>query len=144
MDRPDQRTPPGILGRRMRRLHETVTHDIGVAIVSGRYRPGDALSGEVASSEQLKVSRSAYREALRTLAAKGLVESRPKAGTRVSARARWNLLDPEVLAWFFETRPDEGFVNQLFELRMIVEPSAAALAAGRRTAAQLKSMAAAL
>ena len=108
-----------------RRIHGSIAHELGVAIVTGRYSPGETLPGEVEFSEQLKVSRSAYREAIRILAAKGLVESRPKAGTRVSARDRWNLLDPDVLAWTFEREPGETFIRDLFELRMIVEPAAA-------------------
>ena len=122
------------------RIHGTIARDLGIAIVSGRYRPGDILSGEIEFSEQLKVSRTAYREAIRMLAAKGLVESRPKTGTRVSERRRWNLLDPDVLAWMFETEPGEDFIRALFELRMIVEPAAAELAARRRDGRDLARM----
>jgi DNA-binding FadR family transcriptional regulator len=128
-------TPP--LGRR---IHGSIAHDLGVAIVTGQYKPGDTLPGEIEFSEQLKVSRSAYREAVRILAAKGLVESRPKAGTRVSDRGRWNLLDPDVLAWAFEGEPSEDFIRDLFELRMIVEPAAAELAARRREGEDLARM----
>ena len=74
------------------------------------------------------------------LTAKGLVESRPKAGTRVLPRNRWNLLDPEVLAWAFAGEPDMEFIRNLFELRAIVEPAAAALAAQRRSSADLAKM----
>lgn len=123
-----------------RRIHGTIAHDLGVAIVTGSYKPGDILSGEVAFSEQLKVSRSAVREALRMLAAKGLVESRPKTGTRVSPHTRWNLLDPEVLAWMFEAEPSKAFIRDLFELRMIIEPAAAEFAAQRRTGRELARM----
>jgi hypothetical protein len=56
--------------------------------------PGDILDGEIDASDRLEVSRTAYREAVRILAAKGLVESRPKVGTRVSLPERWHLLDP--------------------------------------------------
>src|SRR5690606_22868275 len=84
------------------------------------------------------------REGVRILSAKGLVESRPKTGTRVSDRDRWHLLDPDVLSWIFEHEPDERLIVSLFELRNIVEPQAAALAASRRTDAQLKMMADAL
>jgi DNA-binding FadR family transcriptional regulator len=122
------------------RIHGTIARDLGIAIVSGRYNPGDILSGEIAFSEQLKVSRTAYREAIRMLAAKGLVESRPKTGTRVSERRRWNLLDPDVLAWMFEAEPSEDFIRALFELRMIVEPPAAELAARRRDGQDLARM----
>lgn len=130
------RTPRGT-GRRLR---GAIARKLGVAILSGEYRPGDLLSGEVAFSEALDVSRSAYREAVQALAAKGLVESRPKAGTRVSPRARWNLLDPEVLGWAFAGEPDLALVRQLFELRGVVEPAAAAFAAERRNGADLDAM----
>jgi DNA-binding FadR family transcriptional regulator len=123
-----------------RRLHGAIAHKLGAAILAGEYLPGDVLSGEVVFSEQLDVSRSAYREAIQALAAKGLVESRPKAGTRVLPRNRWNLLDPEVLGWAFAGQPDMAFIRSLFELRAIVEPAAAALAAERRDKADLKSM----
>ncbi len=123
-----------------RRLHGAVAHKLGLAILSGQYAPGDTLSGEVAFAEELEVSRSAYREAVQVLTAKGLVESRPKAGTRVLPRNRWNLLDPEVLAWAFAGEPDIQFVRDLFELRSIVEPAAARLAAERRDKSDLKIM----
>lgn len=126
------------------RLHGSIAHQIGVAIASGQHKPGDILSNEIEFSERLKVSRSAYREAVRILSAKGLVESRPRVGTRVTEMSRWNLLDPDVLAWFFEAEPAREVVEGLFELRMIVEPAAAALAAQRRTDAQVEAMRAAL
>lgn len=126
------------------RIHGSIARALGVAIVSGQHQPGEVLNNEIDASEQLQVSRSAYREAIRILAAKGLVESRPKTGTRVSPRTRWSLLDPEVLAWFFESEPSEDFLRELYELRMIVEPAAAALAAQRRDDAQLERMRAAL
>jgi DNA-binding FadR family transcriptional regulator len=126
------------------RIHGTIAHDIGVEIVGGVRQPGDLFGGEIEASEALGVSRTAYREAIRILAAKGLIESRPKAGTRVTPRARWNMLDPDVLAWTFEGEPDAGFIRDLFELRGIIEPAAAAFAAARRTASDLAGMRAAL
>ncbi|XJJ66527.1 FCD domain-containing protein [Novosphingobium sp. BL-8A] len=123
-----------------RRLHGAIAHKLGTAILSGKYAPGDILSGEVAFAEELQVSRSAYREAIQVLTAKGLVASRPKAGTRVLPRDRWNLLDPEVLGWAFAGEPDIEFVRSLFELRAIVEPAAARLAAQRRDKNDLKTM----
>jgi DNA-binding FadR family transcriptional regulator len=122
------------------RLHDSIARDIGVRIASGQLQPGDLLSGEIEAAERLAVSRTAYREAVRILAAKGLVESRTKTGTRVSPRSRWHLLDPEVLGWFLETQPSERFVRDLFGLRMMVEPHAASLAAGRRTGRDLEVM----
>jgi DNA-binding FadR family transcriptional regulator len=123
-----------------RRLHGAVAHKLGTAILSGEYAPGDTLSGEVEFSKTLDVSRSAYREAVQVLTAKGLVESRPKIGTRVLPRSRWNLLDPDVLAWSFAGEPDVTFIRSLFELRAVVEPAAAAFAAQRRDRSDLKAM----
>lgn len=130
--------------RRALRLHGSIARDLGVLIVSGRYKPGELLNGEVSASDRLQVSRGAYREAVRILAAKGLVESRPKVGTRVSQPENWHLLDPDVLSWIFEFEPDRKLLVDLFELRNIVEPRAAALAARRRTGEHLDAMARAL
>jgi DNA-binding FadR family transcriptional regulator len=121
-----------------------IAQDLGIQIVSGTYAPGELLEGEIAASDQLQVSRTAYREAIRILAAKGLVVSRPKTGTRVSARKNWHLLDPDVLSWIFQNEPDDQLLANLFELRRIIEPEAAALAAGRRTDEHLHGMKAAL
>ena len=123
-----------------RRLRGAVAYKLGTAILSGEFVPGDILSSEVEFSEALDVSRSAYREAIQVLTAKGLVESRPKMGTRVLPRSRWNLLDPDVLAWAFAGEPDPQFVRSLFELRSVVEPAAAGFAARRRTRDDLKLM----
>lgn len=126
--------------RKSLRLHGSIARDLGVLIVSGRYRPGHILDGEVEASEQRRVSRTAYREALRILAAKGLVNSRPRVGTRVSALEQWHLLDPDVLAWAFSGEPEPEVLHGLFELRTIVEPAAAALAAARRDQGHLDTM----
>lgn len=123
-----------------RRLRGAVAHYLGTAIVSGRIAPGERLTGEVENAEALDVSRSAYREAVQVLTAKGLVESRPKAGTRVLPRSRWNILDPAVLAWAFSGEPDIDFLRDLFELRAIVEPNAARLAAERRDKTDIREL----
>lgn len=127
------------------RIHQELARRFGIAILSGQYQPGDGLGGEIEQSETLKVSRTAYREAIRILIAKGLLESRPKAGTHVTPRARWNMLDPDILAWMFLSgKPDGSFIRDLFELRGVIEPAAAALAAERRTPEQVELMRAAL
>ena len=126
--------------RKPLRLHGTIARELGEMIVSGRYRAGHVLDGEVEASERRKVSRTAYREALRILAAKGLVHSRPRVGTRVSPLEQWHLLDPDVLSWVFAGEPGPEVLHGLFELRAIVEPAAAALAAARRTQKQLDTM----
>ena len=126
--------------RRLLRLHGTVARDLGILIASGRYQAGDLLDGEIEASERLSMSRTAYREAVRILAAKGLIEVRPKVGTRVLPRDKWHLLDPDVLSWIFESEPDDHLLKSLFELRRVVEPEAAALAAQRRNEDQLHRM----
>ena len=133
------RTPPASRGTG-RRLHGSVAHRLGTAILSGEYAPGHTFSGEVEFSKTLNVSRTAYREAVQVLIAKGLLETRPKIGTRILPRSRWNLLDPDVLAWSFAAEPDIDFIRNLFELRAIVEPAAAAFAALRRDQSDLKTM----
>jgi DNA-binding FadR family transcriptional regulator len=127
-------------GKKALRLHGTIARDIGVAIVGGRYRPGHVLDGEVEASSRRRVSRTAYREAVRILAAKGLVHSKPRIGTRVSPLEQWHLLDPDVLTWAFTGEPASDVLHGLFELRSIVEPAAAALAAARRSQKHLDDM----
>jgi len=122
------------------KLHDRVADELGIAIVSGRYPPGTFLANEVEASEKLKVSRTAYREAMRVLLSKGLVTSRPKSGTRVNPRKDWVILDPAVLGWIFASGPDEEFVRSIFELRGVIEPAAAALAAQRRNTQHLSKL----
>ncbi len=123
-----------------RRLRESVAQQLAVLILSGKLPEGHAFPGEVEYAAQIGISRSALREAFRILAAKGLVEGRPKAGTRVTPRRQWSLLDPDLLAWQFKAEPSLKFLRDLFELRMIVEPGAAALAATRRAPEQVRQM----
>ena len=128
-------------GKRGRPAHIELAQQLGVGIVTGRKPPGTVLPGEIELAEQMGVSRSVIRESLRMLSAKGLVESKPKAGTRVKERRDWNLLDPELLGWMFEGAPPTlSFVRSLFQLRLIVEPAAAELAAAKRSARQLSKM----
>ena len=122
------------------RLHGTIARDIGVAILSGTYRTDDHLSNEITSSKTFGVSRSAYREAIRILAAKGLVESKTRTGTKVCPRGNWHLLDTDILAWAMEADPNSDLFYYLLELRDIVDSSAAALAAERRSEAHLNTM----
>jgi GntR family transcriptional regulator, galactonate operon transcriptional repressor len=126
------------------RLFGQVAQHLGRAIVAGAYGAGDLLPNEDGLPEGLNVSRTAYREAVKILTAKGLVEARPKRGTRVAPRGNWNLIDPDVLVWQLSMNPSEGLIRELFELRRIIEPRAAAFAAMRRTEAELAALTAAL
>jgi len=125
-------------------IHAAIARRIGSAILAGELKPGDCVGGEIGQSRSMGVSRPAYREAIRLLLAKGLLETRPKSGTHVAPRRRWNLLDPEVIAWAFAGNPDPRFIRDLLELRALVEPAAAALAAQRRSEAELEEMRAAI
>ncbi|WP_404987346.1 FadR/GntR family transcriptional regulator [Caballeronia sp. LZ043] len=112
-----------------RDLHGRVAHELGLAILRGDIAPGAALPREAELMERFDVSRTVLREALRTLTSKGLVESRPKVGTRVRARHAWNLLDTDMLDWYSRVAPPLQFALKLQEMREMIEPYAAALAA---------------
>lgn len=115
------------------RLSNLVSQQLGVDIVRGLYAAGQTLPTEVTLAKHWNISRSAVREGICILASKGLVETRTKAGTIVTERVRWNLLDPLILSWMRMSDPDESFIRALLELRYIIEPQAASLAAKRRT-----------
>lgn len=125
-------------------LHGQVAHDIGRQIVSGTIAEGRFLPREAELSERFGVSRQAVREGLKVLAAKGLVGSRRRAGTYVLPRSSWNLLDPDVLAWHSPSELDPGFINDLVELRRVIEPAAVEMAAARADAAGIERIAKAL
>ena len=120
-----------------RGLHGALVHDVGLRIVRGELEPGDPLPAEDQLSGELAVSRTVLREAIKVLAAKRLVESRPKTGTRVLPRREWNLLDPDVLAWQLEAGPDRRFLEDMLELRALIEPAAVRLAAVRATEGEI-------
>lgn len=122
------------------RPRDLVTSTLARQILSGDLAPGDRLPTEAELSESLGVSRTALREAIRTLAGKGLVESRTRSGTVVQAEEVWNHLDPELLAWREELKPDLGFLAHLTELRRVIEPAAAGFAAERATGLDLGRM----
>jgi DNA-binding FadR family transcriptional regulator len=121
-------------------VHQQIANEIGSAILCGQRAVGSLLPKENDARVNFGASRTAYREAVRMLAAKGLVESRPKVGTHVTHRRRWQVLDPDVLRWAFNGGPSLPFIQELFELRGILEPHAAELAARRRSIEQLALM----
>jgi len=125
---------------RQLRVNGILARDIGMAIVSGKLRPGHVLDREVEASSHWKVSRNTYREALSMLVAKGLITSRTRTGTRVTETAEWHLLDPDVLSWMFSGIPRPELIHGVFELRTVVEPAAAEMAAMRRRQHHLAGM----
>lgn len=110
---------------------------LGQAIVAGRYAAGERLPTEDELARKLKISRPSVREGLKALARKGLVESRTRRGTIALGRERWDTLDADVLRWSTESPPDHAFLLSLIELRSILEPAAARLAASRASAEQI-------
>lgn len=126
-------------GSPFRGIHGAVVAHLGELIVRGDVAPGAPLDPALLERD-LGVSRTVVREALRVLAAKGLVDARPKRGTIVRPRADWSLLDPDVLRWQAQTRTDPTFLADLAEVREIVEPASARLAATRRTDADLAAL----
>ena len=123
-----------------RSLHGQVALDLGKRIVAGEIAQGATLATEQAASREWMVSRTAYREAIKVLTAKGLVESRPKMGTRVRNRSAWNMLDPDVLLWAFEAEGTTEFADALFDFRLIIEPGAARLAARKQAPGALADL----
>jgi DNA-binding FadR family transcriptional regulator len=122
---------PGVMARK---LHTRVADQIGRSVVRGEIQPGHALPSELRICDMMNVSRTAVREALRVLVGKGLLQSRPKSGTKVRDPEHWNHLDPDVLRWQLEVSDVDNFLRKLFQLRFAVEPAAAALAASAASA----------
>ena len=120
----DYRQPPD-----RKSMHARIVRDLGLRIVAGELKPGDRLPAEATLLAEYEVSRPVLREAIRVLVAKGLVQSRQRAGASVRPRNEWHLLDPDVLYWLIQTQPPPQFVETLLTVRRVFEPAAAALAA---------------
>lgn len=125
-------------------LHGHVVYQIGRQIVSGQIAVGSDLPREVELQERFGTSRQAIREAIKVLAAKGLIEPRRRRGTRVRPRDTWNLLDPDILMWHAPDGFGPAFLADLLELRSTIEPAAAELAARRGDAARIAELGAAI
>lgn len=120
-------------------MHGRVVEWIGLRIVSGEFPHGSQLPNEGELAARLHVSRGGVREAIKALAAKGLVEPRPRLGTRVLPRRDWNLMDREVIDWHGRAA-DVAFLSDLLDLRQVVEPAAARLAAERASDEQIAEL----
>jgi len=123
---------------KFRGVHSHVIDEIGQRIVSGEFPPGKGLPSEAQLCTALGVSRTALREALRVLGAKGLVQARQKVGTVVQPIESWNSLDADVLLWRIKGGEAERVIGELYELRHLLEPLAAAVAAERATEADMQ------
>lgn len=130
--------------KRTRNSHGQVVEALGTAIISGDYPVGSVLPGDVELAQRFSVSRTVLREAMKTLAAKGLVVPKARIGTRVTEPQFWNMFDSDVLTWHFEAGVSEDFLLNLYDIRLAFEPAAAELAAERATTeeiAQLRNLA---
>lgn len=124
-------------------LREQVLNAIGGRIISGELSPGDVLPKEDTLSEQYEVSRTVIREAVKGLAARGLVESRPKVGTIIKSRDDWQMLDPSVLEWVASSSSEKEFMLRLAEVRLAIEPGMAGIAARNASSEDIEKISAA-
>ena len=117
-----------------RSLSTQIVQELGRRIVAGAYGQGKLLEDEGTLATRYQVSRSVIRDAVKILVGKGLLEVRRGIGTRVRPRSAWGLLDDDVLAWHQSAPASHAFLQQLTELRLVIEPKAARWAAERGTA----------
>jgi DNA-binding FadR family transcriptional regulator len=127
-------------GSQKRNLFAHVADELGNRIVRGDIKPGGAFPIEAELGAEFGASRSVIREVVKSLAAKGLLESRTRTGIRVLPETRWNLFDTDVLEWRYTSMPPEEFFRELFEIRRMIEPQAAARAAERATAEEVTAI----
>lgn len=123
-----------------RNLSEQVADQIGTRVLSGIYPVGGTLPEEPLLCTEFGVSRTVIREAVRMLVSKGMLEVRPRIGTRVLNPRDWQLLDRAVLQWQQGVQLDSQQLKDLVELRQAVEPNAAFLAAQRRSDEDLQAI----
>jgi len=121
-------------------LTHQLTHDLGLAIVQGVYPVGTGLPSEADLCIEYDVSRSSTREAVKMLSAKGLISSRPKQGIRVLPESSWNMFDTDVLKWILSSKPSLALLKEFTQVRVALEPQAAALASVTATYQQLEAI----
>ena len=127
----------------IKNVHGNTVDHLGEAIVAGRYAAGATIPPEPLLGEELGVSRTVVREAVKSLVAKGLLTTGPKVGTRVLASDHWNWFDPDVVIWQSKAGLTREFLRELQELRRVLEPAAIRTAAGRATAQDIAAIEAA-
>ncbi len=127
----------------IKNVHGNTVDHLGEAIVAGRYSAGSPIPAEPLLGEELGVSRTVVREAIKSLVAKGLVSTGPKVGTRVLPDDQWNWFDPDVITWQSKAGLTPEFLRDLQDLRRVVEPAAVRLAAQRASAQDIMEIEAA-
>ena len=124
----------------IKNVHGNTVDHLGEAIVAGRYAAGGSIPPEPVLCEELGVSRTVIREAVKSLVAKGLLTTGPKVGTRVQAEEQWNWFDADVIVWQTKAGLSVDFLQDLQDLRRVVESAAVRLAASRATAQDIADM----
>ena len=127
----------------MKNVHGSTVDHLGEAIVAGRYPASSSMPAEPRLCEELGVSRTVVREAVKSLVAKGLVSTGPKVGTRVLPEEQWNWFDPDVILWKSKSGLTREFLRDLQDLRRVLEPAAVRMAAERAGAQDLADIEAA-
>ena len=127
----------------IKNVHGNTVDHLGEAIVAGRYGVGASIPPEPVLCQELGVSRTVVREAVKSLIAKGLMTTGPKVGTRVLSEDHWNWFDPDVIIWQSKAGLTPEFLRDLQDLRRVVEPAAMRLAAERATAQDIAEVEAA-
>jgi len=129
----------GLNTQRNKNLTQSIVDDLGLAIVRGDYTdlpfPTEAIL-----AKQFSASRNIVREVVKILSEKGLLSSRPRIGTKVRPESDWNILDPEILHWYFEGQMSFSLLQEFFEVRMQIEPAAAAIAAKATNAEKVQQL----
>jgi DNA-binding FadR family transcriptional regulator len=125
-------------------FHAHLVDRLGREIVSGQIGLSGTLPREDELCAHFGVSRTVIREATKTLQALGLIVTGPRVGSRIQPVSAWRLLDPQVMGWMTDADMASGFQRDLLELRGMIEPTAAGLAAERATDEQLAEISAAM
>ena len=127
---------------RPKRLHSRITETLARRVIQAeRHATQLAFPRESELCQQLGISRTILRESMKVLADKGMVEMKPRAGTRARPRSGWRLLDPDILTWQAEVSADAPLLRDLCEVRLAIEPTAAGFAAVQATADEIGQIA---
>ncbi|CAI1059634.1 MULTISPECIES: FadR/GntR family transcriptional regulator [Serratia] len=124
-----------------RNLSYLLAEKLGQQILAGDYQAGSILPGEMELGEQFGVSRTAVREAVKMLAAKGMLLPRPRIGTRVMPQSQWNFLDQDLLTWWMTKENFDQVMQHFLILRTSLEPQACSLAAANASTQQTARLA---
>jgi DNA-binding FadR family transcriptional regulator len=125
-------------------LSQRMSQELGRQIVCGFYDRKESLPTEADLCEQFGVSRSAVREAVKMLSAKGLIASKPRQGIRIQPEEQWNIFDTDLLRWSLESNPSMAVLKEFLEMRLAIEPEAASLAAKHAATENIEAIEAAL